>query len=449
MERPPEEPRVPEPPPPPGEPSPAAMPSAGAAMPSAGDVLEPLAPIQPFSGEAMTNATAPVADQPGPPSHSTFWLLLLLGLVGYVGLWFGNQEMQRIAMAAIEVLPFLGLALLASLGIRHLWARVLTLIYWFVLVGGMGLLAVVLALMAVINPDTLAKRNEFGPGNAPDTIFLPGGGWQVLLTFLGVAAVVPLGLVGYAPPVRRALLHRSPFEADSFVHATALATIIGITLICFIPLIVLGEPPVLLLLDHFQGTELAEQLSRAESIRDQLYGLMWLVPTAILAAGYPIRHSLRETLQRVGLVRPRLWQIVFAVAVSGLLVLLTTGLDQMINRLWQELGWPMTDATTFSELIKFAINPLGAVVIGVTAGLGEELAVRGVLQPRLGILLSNLFFTALHAFQYNFDGLLSVFVLGLVLGSMRKYTNTTTSAIVHGLYDFTLVLLVYLEVPGF
>ncbi|MCX7861282.1 MAG: hypothetical protein N2385_14415 [Chloroflexus sp.] len=41
------------------------------------------------------------------------------------------------------------------------------------------------------------------------------------------------------------------------------------------------------------------------------------------------------------------------------------------------------------------------MVIGVTAGLGEELGVRGVLQPRLGIWLSNLFFTSLHAFQYN------------------------------------------------
>ena len=40
---------------------------------------------------------------------------------------------------------------------------------------------------------------------------------------------------------------------------------------------------------------------------------------------------------------------------------------------------------------------------------------RGVLQPRLGILLSNLLFTAMHAYQYNWDGLLSVFASGLAL----------------------------------
>jgi len=87
------------------------------------------------------------------------------------------------------------------------------------------------------------------------------------------------------------------------------------------------------------------------------------------------------------------------------------------------------------------LSPPGAIVIGVTAGLGEELAVRGVLQPRLGILLSNVFFTSLHALQYNWDGLLSVFLLGLVLGVIRQRTNTTTSAITHGTYDAILVLL--------
>jgi membrane protease YdiL (CAAX protease family) len=202
-------------------------------------------------------------------------------------------------------------------------------------------------------------------------------------------------------------------------------------------------------MEHIKNTKLWEELSGELSVRDQLYVLVWLVPAAILAAGYPIRRSLRETLKRVGLVRPSRGQILLALGVTAALVLLGTGFDNGVAWLWQRLGWPQTDANAFNELIKFAVSPLGAVVVGVTAGVGEELAVRGVLQPRLGILLSNLFFTALHAFQYNFDALLSVFLLGLVLGCIRKYTNTTTSALIHGLYDFTLVLLAFLEVPGF
>ena len=83
---------------------------------------------------------------------------------------------------------------------------------------------------------------------------------------------------------------------------------------------------------------------------------------------------------------------------------------------------------------------LVAVVVAVVAGIGEELAVRGVLQPQLGLFLSNLFFTALHAMQYNWDNLFSVFVSGLVYGVIRKKANTTTSAIAHGTIDFLLIM---------
>ncbi len=87
-------------------------------------------------------------------------------------------------------------------------------------------------------------------------------------------------------------------------------------------------------------------------------------------------------------------------------------------------------------------------MIGVTAGVGEEMVVRGVLQPRLGILVSNLFFVGLHAFQYGFDALLSVFIIGLILGIVRARTNTTTSAIAHGTYDFILVMISALQAPS-
>jgi len=122
--------------------------------------------------------------------------------------------------------------------------------------------------------------------------------------------------------------------------------------------------------------------------------------------------------------------------VGGALVL-----DGVIGRLWEALTWPRTDSAAFEQLLGAAISPVGAVLIGVTAGLGEEMVVRVALQPRLGILLSNLFFTSLHAFQYSFDALLSVFIVGLVLGVVRARANTTTSSIVHGVYNFVLVMI--------
>ena len=57
-------------------------------------------------------------------------------------------------------------------------------------------------------------------------------------------------------------------------------------------------------------------------------------------------------------------------------------------------------------------------------------------------------FTSLHAFQYGPDALLSVFTIGFILGIIRARSNTTTSAIVHGMYDFTLILAASLTLTG-
>jgi len=122
-----------------------------------------------------------------------------------------------------------------------------------------------------------------------------------------------------------------------------------------------------------------------------------------------------------------------------------------VDWFWGRMGWTTSGSASFEEafgtLMAPFLTPIGAVVLGLSAGLGEEVAVRGVLQPRLGILLSNLLFAGLHAFQYNWDALVVVFILGVVLGVIRRRTNTTTSVIVHAVYDFVLVVAVIAEIP--
>jgi membrane protease YdiL (CAAX protease family) len=146
-------------------------------------------------------------------------------------------------------------------------------------------------------------------------------------------------------------------------------------------------------------------------------------------------------------VKPTALQVLGGLVGAGALVaFMNFAVDPLITGAWKFFGWPPTDVEAFEKLLAPAMTPFGAVIIAVSAGVGEELAIRGVLQPRLGILLPNLFFTSLHAMQYGFDGLLSVFIVGMVLGYVRKRTNTTTSAIVHGTYDFILVMLsIYLK----
>jgi membrane protease YdiL (CAAX protease family) len=299
---------------------------------------------------------------------------------------------------------------------------------------------------AAVSGLSLAAAGTAAPGLDLDR----ADGIRLVAILLGSVVAVVIGALGFIPGVRRWLSRFLPINPDSFVHMVAVVAVVALMLLSFIPLIVLGAPPILALIDSAGGAaDLTGGQDDAAQLRSTVYGLIWTVPGTIVAVGYAIRRNLSGALHRLGLVRPTIQQIVIGIVAAVGLVLLVQVLGMGIQALWQAMGWPETDGEAFGELLKFAFSPLGAVVIGITAGLGEELAVRGVLQPRLGILLSNLFFTGLHAFQYNWDSLLIVFTVGMVLGVIRKRTNTTTSAITHGVYDFLLIMASVLSLPGF
>jgi membrane protease YdiL (CAAX protease family) len=399
--------------------------------------------LPPASKDAFGSSTVP---EPPRQSHLLFWLALGIGSLLYLVLLFVTPrrypELAEFLATGIEVLPMVGLALLTYLGARHLLVRVLTLLYMGLLDLLFMLLLTGLTFLGLVSPEVLS-------GHPTEEVLTPEAIWQVLAVLGGVTLVLLASLVFYLPGVRRVLARVLPIDPDSFVHATALVVTVGYSLALVVSLLVLGEPVILLILRQHRGHQLAEEWSRSSAMLSEVYSLVWLVPGVFLAVGYPWLRNLREAAQRLGLVPLRPLQIGIACSAAVVLVLVSTGFDAVATRVWERLGWPVTDSKLFDELMKAFINPLGAVVIGVVAGLGEELVVRGLLQPRLGIVLSNLFFTSLHALQYNFDALLSVFLFGLILGLIRKYRNTTTSAIVHGMYDCLLILLAWAGVPGF
>lgn len=352
-----------------------------------------------------------------------FTLLFLLG--NNVG-----GELSSFMMASTNVMPFAILAILAYLaGKSPDWAWFATGTWLAMMTAGVALMSLGLSIAALTDGALL------DPQTAPQ--FVPGGLLQIALVGLGILLSCMLGLLTLIRPLREALARRLPFNPASFVHTTALVTVIVISLICLMPLLILGSPPLLQLVDVLVDGAADEGLQ----LRETLYGLIWTIPAALLAVGYGIRRDLTSALMRLGLVKPSMRQVGGGVVLALLLVLVVQLLGAGIDWLWELLGWPVTDTEAFTELLAYAMNPLGAIIIGVSAGLGEELAVRGVLQPRMGILLSNLFFVSLHALQYSWDALLIVFVVGLACGVVRKYSNTSTAAIVHGVYNFTLIMM--------
>jgi len=330
---------------------------------------------------------------------------------------------------------------LAYVGEREPAARVATVIIWFLAFGGFALVTFGTAAGVAMGPDALAAFQQHRPAREVAALMPAGGATRIAWAAIGIAAGVVAGAVGFTRAARTAAARWLPLDAGSFVHATALASVIALIVICVVPLLVLGAPPALSEGASGQTAEQMKNMPAGLLLRATCYFYFWLIAGLVFFVGFPVARSLPAALRRLGLVVPTVGQVLIALVAAVVLLFVMDGVDWGIGRLWQVLGWPRTDTEAFNGLMTYAMSPIGAVVVGVTAGLSEEMAVRGVLQPRLGILLSNVVFTALHALQYNWDALLSVFLIGLLLGLVRRRYNTTTSAIVHGTYDYLAMLL--------
>lgn len=371
-------------------------------------------------------------DEVSPPEalrHSYFvvgGIFLALMLLVSTGLTLGG-EVGSFVGVGLQYLPFIPLLLLGAIGMHHSWARMVSYLYAFMLQGSILIFTMLFAGLGLMASS--GSASEVVP---PRLILLFG----LLFLLLALSSLVLI------PEVREKLVPWLPIDAKNFTHTLALWLVLFITFSAYAQLAFLqGQPPLLTAIAKglISEAELNKRSALGQSL-DLIYGLVWMIPLGLLGAGWPLRRRLGPALQRLGLVRPTQKQVLFALGSAIFLVLTMLLAGEGISWLWRGLGWQETDTATFEQLLRGIFNPLGALVIGVTAGLGEELAVRGLLQPRLGLLLSNLAFTAVHAYQYGGDALLSVFFLGMLLGIIRLHTNTTTCAIIHGVYDALLVL---------
>ncbi len=166
--------------------------------------------------------------------------------------------------------------------------------------------------------------------------------------------------------------------------------------------------------------------------------LIGLSVLALGAAGFKVRRDARSTFDRLGLRAPRPSH--YAVVVLGLVALyLFNAGTEALQRGWFPDLWRHDQ--DMSRLIAGGLGVGGSVMLGVSAGVGEELSMRGALQPRLGLMLTSLTFAALHV-QYSWFGMATIFVLGLLLGVIRNRTSTTVAILVHSLYDIAAVFTV-------
>ncbi|HEX4999196.1 MAG TPA: CPBP family intramembrane glutamic endopeptidase [Terriglobia bacterium] len=386
------------------------------------------------AGHPHGHPVPPLLSSPVPPHPSRppwRWGLAFAGLgVGYLVMLIAGGELRDFAVAGLQAIPFAILAALAYAARPEIpLSRGVAIGYWVAMTVALCLFVWFFTIAALVDPGDIAQ--SFSHRSAVI---------QVAGSFLALGISGVVGLACFMPTVRQKAAQILPMDPSSFVHAAALATAVSVTLIFVVPLLIVHDPPMLLLIQRDSFSVLKDADS---SLRGTLYGLIWSAPASFVAVGFPFRRLFGEARQRLGLVWPS-WRQFLAAAVMTLVLLVCMHfLEIGVEMLWRAEGWRLTDAGAINVLFEFGAGPLAAVLVGVSAGLGEELVFRGVLQPRLGIVLPALMFTAVHALQYNFDALIQVLCLGLAFGLIRKWSNTTTCAIIHGGYDCLLLLGMY------
>jgi hypothetical protein len=164
-------------------------------------------------------------------------------------------------------------------------------------------------------------------------------------------------------------------------------------------------------------------------------GLVGYVVLAFASVGLLVRRDGRGALERLGLTVPRPAEWLTIVAGVLALWLFNTGSEWLERRAFPAL-WAGDEA--FTTALAGAMGPGMMVLLGLSAGIGEEITLRGALQPKLGVALTSLLFAALHV-QYSWYGMLSILVFGLILGVIRRRSSTTAAILVHALYDLLAV----------
>ncbi len=312
-------------------------------------------------------------------------------------------------------LPALALVLFANLGVKYPTLKTFT----YVCLALLNVLCLLIALLLLASSLILQVSGQPPPGN----ITLPG----LMVLGLGTAATALAGILCLLPPLRRLLARWLPLDAASPVHATALMFSVY-----------LGASSLSLLLTDQRLMQISLQ-DVSLDVATLVAGEAVFAILALLGVGLFTRRKPAQVLERLGLNLPKLSHI--ALACASIMVLL--GIDLTVSHVWHTL-WPQSYelvAKTSESLFSGFATPWHALILGLSAGVGEELLFRGALQPRFGILLTTLLFTVVHV-QYSLSpALLEILAIGLILGWLRQKRSTSICIIVHAGYNFLSMLL--------
>jgi uncharacterized protein len=182
------------------------------------------------------------------------------------------------------------------------------------------------------------------------------------------------------------------------------------------------------------------------TVADSIISVIAYPALALSLVGIWITRTPREAVKRLGLEPLSPQQIGISLGLVVPLLILGVGLDQIGRRLQPELYEQLEQI--LRAMSSNVTNPLTAVILAFSAGIGEEILFRGAIQPRLGIWITSFLFAIAHT-QYGLSyGALGILLIGIVLGYQRRMMNTTACIITHGAYNTVAFLLPLLAGGG-
>jgi uncharacterized protein len=338
-------------------------------------------------------------------------VLLLLFLPLFVILWFANRA-DRYRLSDTN-------------GTGTVWAVLcyVSLVLLHLLVFGMVSLLKVLTFLAASAPIPTGM-----PGPRVDTAMLEG-----LNRAEGVVMVTTLvGLIVLLPFVRRLIARIIPIDPSSRVHAAALS-LSALIFAYLLATVALG-------LNNIAKWNEAAPRTTAGTVSSIWVQDILLALLAMVGVGWLSRRRFGDALQRLGIVKPSLRQLGLGVGTGLAMVVVAQVVEQLLNAAGVPVD-PHVEKVTDQVIGPLFSSIPGILTLGLAAALGEESLFRGALQLRFGILFTSVLFAFIHSNYGLSISTLIVFLLGMVLGWIRRRHNTVTSMTVHATYNITLGIL--------
>lgn len=234
---------------------------------------------------------------------------------------------------------------------------------------------------------------------------------------LGIGIGLPL-----VDPLRRLLARVMPFDPNSKPDMVGLSILLGIA--SYLTTLNIVGP----------GTTIT-----AVGITELVTQSLTFVLISYLGVGALISRSIPSATERLGLHLPTLRQTIIALALVFVAFLITATSSILMGVFQPELRKEIEQGLV--QMTEQVSTFSGALILGLSAGIGEEILFRGAIQPRYGIIFTSLVFSLFHV-QYGFSlVVLGIFLVGILFGLERQRMNTTTAIITHLVYDTIAVVV--------